>query len=713
VDVPFAFGKRRSKIDNSMAKTPVILQSEASECGLACLAMVLGGFGQSWSISDLRERVSTSSRGITLRRLLDISRNLSLIARPLRVELEYAPHLQLPCILHWGLMHYVVLVAVHGDSYVIHDPAVGRRTVGHKDFSRTFTGVAIEFERTAGVLPPHRSRTLTWRGFFRKVMGIRGDVFAIVVGALLLELLQVLAPFYLQWTVDWVLTSGDLRMRTVLLLAFALVLVITIAVSAMRTEVILRLRSRLHRAWLIDTFQHLLRLPVSFFERRYLGDLAARFDGISYIQKLLTGSFFEIGLDGLMSVVLLLVMLRYSRTLVAISCCSIVCAILIRSRLMGPLRDYLRSSEALHAVQHGYFLETVKSIQSIKLFCAEGVRLGRWANLVVRGQNRMAKAERIQALFRLSNTLVFGGERLLVIWYASSLVLQHAISVGMLFGYLAYRELLAARVMNVLDKYLELKTIEIHLDRLSDIVMAPPESGGDARVLPPSSTQCLELNDVWFRYSNDDPWLLKGVSLAVDGKESLAITGRSGCGKSTLLKLMQGLIVPTGGSILLNGVPLAEVTAQYRAMIAAVQQVEELFSGTIAENIACFDSPLDLVRAQESARKANIHAEIEAMPMKYNTLITDTGLSFSGGQKQRILLARALYKEPRILFLDEATSHLDAETEDKINRVVSTLGIARIIVAHRQETILSCDRILMLEEGRLDHAAWQPSRTAG
>ena len=672
--------------------------------------MVLGAAGQTWSISDLRERFSTSARGITLRRMLDISRHLSLIARPLRVELEYTPQLQLPCILHWGMMHYVVLVAIQGDKYVIHDPAMGRRTVDHKDFSRMFSGIVIEFERTAGVLPPRSSQTLTWRSFFRKVVGIRGDVFAIMMGALLLELLQVLAPFYLQLTVDWVLTSGDLGIRKVLLLGFAVVLFITIAVSGMRTEVILRLRSRLHRAWLIDTFQHLLRLPSSFFERRYLSDLAARFDGISYIQKLLTGSFFEIGLDGLMSVVLLLVMLRYSRALAAISCCSIVCAILIRRRLMGPLRDHLRSYEVLHARQQSYVLETVKSIQAIKLFCAEGVRLGQWANLVVSGQNRMGKSERIQALFRLSNSLVFGGERLLVIWYATSLVLQHAISIGMLFSYIAYRELLAARVMNVLDKYLEMKTIEIHMDRLSDIVMAQAESGKDARTLPVSSTQRLELKDVWFRYSDDDPWLLKGVSLTVGEEESLAIMGRSGCGKSTLLKLMQGLIAPSRGSILLNGIPLAEVTAQYRAMMAAVQQIEELFSGTIAENIACFDSPVDMARVQESARKASIHADIEAMPMKYHTLITDTGLSFSGGQKQRILLARAFYKEPKILFLDEATSHLDAETEDKINRVVSTLGIARIIVAHRQETVLSCGRILVLDDGQLKDVAWQSSR---
>jgi ATP-binding cassette subfamily B protein RaxB len=290
-------------------------------------------------------------------------------------------------------------------------------------------------------------------------------------------------------------------------------------------------------------------------------------------------------------------------------------------------------------------------------------------------------------------------------------VLQHEITIGMLFSYVAYREILASRVMNMLDKYLEIKTIEIHLDRLSDIVLAQPESEGDQRALVSSVPPQLELKDVWFRYSDDDPWLLKGVSLAVGGEDSLAITGRSGCGKSTLIKLMQGLLVPTTGSITLNGIPLEQIAGQYRRLIAAVQQADELFSGTIAENIACFDSPLDMERVQQSAREAYIHSEIDKMPMKYNTLITDTGLSFSGGQKQRILLARALYKGPEILFLDEATSHLDSESEEAINNVLSSLKIGRIVVAHRKETIQYCNRVLVLDDGQLN-SAWPSPRAA-
>lgn len=664
--------------------------------------MILNSHGSHWDLGSLRNRFSTSSRGISLRRLLDISHELLLVARPLRIELEYTPQLQLPCLLHWGLMHYVVLVAVNRDYFVIHDPALGRRTVSSKDFSRLFSGVAVEFEPSSRVLAPAHVHKLTWPNLFRKVTGIGAAALAIVTFALLFEFLQILSPFYLQWTVDWVLGSSDVRMRGILLAVFSALLLVTVVASFVRSELVLRLRTRLHHAWLTDTFQHLLRLPLSFFERRYLGDLAARFEGISHIQRLLTSGFFEMALDGLMSVLLVLVMLRYSLMLVAISSISLLSALLVRRALLGPLNDCFRSYEVLHANQQGYLLETVKSVQSIKLFCAEGLRLAHWANMVVRSQNRLTRAERIQAGFRLSNTVIFGGERLLVIWYATTLVLQHSISVGMLFSYVAYRELLAARIMSILDKYLEIKTIEIHLDRLSDIVMAEPENDGTGiSVCSPRVAHSLELENMWFRYSNDDPWLLKGITLRIEGNESVAITGKSGCGKSTLLKLMQGLLVPTKGSIAFDGSLLRDVTRQYRGLIGAVQQSEELFVGTIAENISFFDAPLDMAKVEQSAKLANIDADIKNMPMQYNTLITDTGLSFSGGQKQRILLARALYKEPRILFLDEATSHLDAETEEAINAVVGALKITRILAAHRRNTIDTCDRVLVLKDGLL------------
>jgi ATP-binding cassette, subfamily B, bacterial CvaB/MchF/RaxB len=269
----------------------------------------------------------------------------------------------------------------------------------------------------------------------------------------------------------------------------------------------------------------------------------------------------------------------------------------------------------------------------------------------------------------------------------------------MLFSYVMYRELLAARIMSLLDKYVEAKGVEIHLDRLSDIALAEPEPEGQVNLLIHKEAPGIEFTDLWFRYSDDEPWILKGVSGAVSGRTTIAVVGPSGCGKSTLLKILQGLLKPTRGSVHINGVPVADGLQSYRRLIASVNQGDELFMGTIAENIAFFDAPLDFERVQWAARLAHVDADVQGMPMRYNTVITDAGASLSGGQKQRVLLARALYKEPQILFLDEATSHLDVRTEESVLRRLKQLPMTRIIVAHRPETIAACDQALCLEEG--------------
>jgi ATP-binding cassette, subfamily B, bacterial CvaB/MchF/RaxB len=683
---------------------PMILQSEASECGLACLAMIASSHGRRCDLRSLREAFSTSSRGVTLRRLIDIAAQVGLIARPLRVELEYIPQLRVPCLLHWGLLHYVVLVAIKGDTYIVHDPALGRRTVGKNEFSRLFTGIAVEFDSTDAPLPIGSASRLTWRAFFRKARSARAEIGAILTFAILLEFLQILAPFYLQWTVDWVLGPGDASMRDALLLVFLAILLAQAGTSFLRSVALLRIGTRTHLAWLTDLFAHALRLPLSFFERRYLGDIMGRFEGISYIQRSITGGFIEMLLDGIMSLGLLAIMVTFSVRLALVSTAAVGCALLVRLALLERLRESLRAHEALHARQQGYFLETIRSLQSIRLFCAEGLRLAEWANLVTRSQNRHLRAERIQTLFRLSNLLIFGLERLFVIWYATRLVELRSISLGMLFSYVTYRELLAGRVMSLLDKYVEAKTVEIHLDRLSDIALAEPEPEGRGESLGLGGLPRIDFDNVWFRYSDDEPWILKGVSGSVIGHTTTAITGPSGCGKSTLLKIMQGLLKPTKGSVNINGVPAADAMQSYRRIIGSVNQGDELFMGTIAENISFFDAPLDIERVRLAARRACIDANIQAMPMQYNTIITDAGSSLSGGQKQRLFLARALYKEPQVLFLDEATSHLDTATEESILALVRQLPMTRIIVAHRPETVAACDRALCLEEGILDTA---------
>jgi ATP-binding cassette subfamily B protein RaxB len=296
--------------------------------------------------------------------------------------------------------------------------------------------------------------------------------------------------------------------------------------------------------------------------------------------------------------------------------------------------------------------------------------------------------------------LLFGLERVAVIWIGALLVMDQRLSLGMLFAFFAYKETFAARVSALVDKAVDLRMLRLQGERLADIVLTAPEAdtGSPARELGAG----LELRDLRFAYADGEPEVLRGVSLKIEPGESVAIVGPSGCGKTTLLKLMLGVHAPTSGEVLVGGVPLPRAGLRaWRDHVGVVMQDEPLFSGSILDNISFFSPEPDLPWAQQCARVASVHDEIEAMPMAYHTLIGDMGAALSGGQKQRVLLARALYKRPKILFLDEATSHLDVDRERSVNHAVRQLALTRVIVAHRPETIASAGRVIALHEGRV------------
>ena len=310
---------------------------------------------------------------------------------------------------------------------------------------------------------------------------------------------------------------------------------------------------------------------------------------------------------------------------------------------------------------------------------------------------------KLELLFAVLHRLLFGLERVAVVWIGALLVMDRHLTVGMLFAFFAYKETFAARVSGLIDKTVELRMLRLQGERLADIVLTAPEA--DAPVAPPridETEASIELRGVSFRYADGEPDVLRGVSLKIEAGESVAIVGPSGCGKTTLLKLMLGLHAPTAGEVLVGGVPLSRVGQRaWRDRVGVVMQDEPLFSGSIADNIGFFSADPDLEWLQQCARVAAVHDDIEAMPMGYNTLIGDMGAALSGGQKQRILLARALYKRPQILLLDEATSSLDVERERVVNHAVRQLALTRVIVAHRPETIASAARVIALHDGRV------------
>ncbi|HRP26824.1 MAG TPA: peptidase domain-containing ABC transporter [Burkholderiaceae bacterium] len=681
-------------------RLPVVLQTEAAECGLACLAMVAAHHGLRTDLPTLRRRFALSLKGATLADLIRMAGALQLNARPLRAELDHLPQLALPCVLHWDLNHFVVLASVRRGVAVIVDPAHGVRRMKLAEVSRHFTGVALELAPGADFVARSERQRITLRQLLGRVTGLKRSLLQIFALALALEAFVLLSPFFIQWVVDGVLLSADRDLLVTLGVGFALLVLMQVAAGALRSYAVLYLSATLNVQWIGNVFSHLMRLPLAWFEKRHTGDVMSRFGAIQQIQQTLTTHFIEAVLDGLLVVATLAMMLFYSVTLTAIVLGAVAVYALLKWAFFKPLRNATEEAIVHDAQRATHFLESLRGVQAIKLFNRQQDRQARFMNVVVDATNATLATRKIDLLLSMSHKLVFGLERVAVIWVGALLVMQQSFTVGMLFAFIAFKEQFATRVSGLIDKGVELSMLKLQGERLADIVLTAPEEDAPRAAEGLELEARLALRDVSFRYADGEPEVLSGLSLVVEPGESVAIVGPSGCGKTTLLKLMLGMHAPDSGEIAVGGVSLARIgLARWRDMIGTVMQDEPLFAGSIADNICFFDVDPDPAWIEECARLASVNEEIEALPMGYHTLIGSMGATLSGGQRQRILLARALYKRPRFLFLDEATSSLDVDRERLVNQAVAQLELTRVIVAHRPETIASADRVIVLQQG--------------
>jgi ATP-binding cassette subfamily B protein RaxB len=627
--------------------------------------------------------------------------------RAVRVEPGQLAQLALPCVLHWDLNHFVVLTAVRGGVAELHDPARGARRIRLTELSRHFTGIALELTPAADFTPGTERQTVTLKQLLGPVRGLKRSLAQIFVLAAGLEAFVLLSPFFLQWVVDGVLVSADRDLLVTLGLGFGLLVLLQVGTAAIRSWAVLHLSATLNLQWLSNVFAHLMRLPMAWFEKRHTGDVWSRFAAVQQIQKTLTTHFIEVVLDGLLVVATLAMMLFYSVTLAAIVLGAVAVYALLRWAFFRPLREATEEALVHEARQSSHFLESLRGVQSIKLFNRQADRQARFMNRVVDTMNADITTRKLELLFSVLHRLLFGIERVAVVWVGAVLVIDQQLSVGMLFAFVAFKEQFSQRVSALIDKTVELRMLRLQGERLADIVLAAPEDIGlpspsGEHGITPASPPRIEVRGMSFRYADGEPEVLRSVNFTIEPGESLAIVGPSGCGKTTLLKLMLGLHAPVAGELRVGGLPLAQVgLARWRSLVGTVMQDDALLTGSVADNICFFDDAPDLQWITECARMAAVHDEIEAMPMGYHTLIGDMGGSLSGGQKQRLLLARALYKRPSVLLLDEATSALDVDRERIVNQQVRRLALTRVIVAHRPETIASASRVIVLGEGRV------------
>lgn len=687
-------------------RTPYIAQGEASECALACLAMVAGFYGFKTDLIAMRQRYGMSLKGANLKQVMQVAEDIGFNTSPLRGEIEDMPHLSMPAILHWNLNHFVVLTAitgsVRGKRYHIHDPARGSLVMSEDEVSRQWTGVALELLRSEGFKPRIERKQLGITQLWSKMTGFWGTIRQIVLLSLVMQLVVLATPFFLQISIDTVFPAFDSDLLFMLALGFGGLVIVNLLASWLRSLILVTLSNSLSYQVIVNLFRHLMRLPLDYFEKRHVGDIISRFGSTQPISQLISQGMIAAFIDGLMAILTLALMFVYSPILGGVACTALAVYVGLRLAFLQSIK--LRNLDVITtmAKENSNFIESVRGISAIKAFGQEGNRQRIWQRTKADAVNAQVKLGRLQAAFDALGQFVIGAERVVFVYIAINLAFDSVLTVGMIFAFQAYKQQFLDAGMRLTEQAINYQIVKVHLTRIADIALTPLEEGEvEKSNEDPDFTKPLVLDGVCYRYGTNEPLVLRGINLKIEPGAFIAMTGPSGGGKTTLMKVLTGLFEPTNGAVRLGERPISSCRkAHYRRAIGSVAQGDTLYAGSLAENIAFFDPEIDMRRVREVARMAQIDSEIEAMPMGYETLVGDMGSVLSGGQLQRVLLARALYPDPSVLILDEGTANLDAENESKILETLKSLSITRIAVAHRPATLEAAEKVYEVSAGQ-------------
>lgn len=678
------------------ARTPVIMQSERAECSLACLAMILGYHGHQIDLISLRKKLGSSSRGVNLAQFVKMADELNLSADAMHIEDDYLKQVNLPCVLHWNENHFVVLTKVGKKYITIHDPGFGLRKINKDTLDNHFSGIIIEFFPNDRFTKKNEERKLKLMELLDGKLSELSPLIKLTAIMLFSQLLLVALPLFTQSILDYVVIDQNENLLLPLIAGFSLILLMKNASQYIYQWISLYFSNRISYQLVQKVFGKLIRLPLEYFEKKDLGDITNRFQSIHHIRHIITTTAVTCSVNLFLMLVTYVAILSYSLLIGMLVLGFVITYFLLRFYYYSDERILTEETFVAHAGHENKFIEAVRTIQTVKIFQQEQNHQKQWLKKTESAIDSEITLSKFMLNVNTISELIFGIEFLVTTSLAAYLVLAEQISIGMFFALIGFKTFFLDSSRQFISEAFHLRLIELHLGRISDIVLSEQDATYQPNLIDTREkldAASLRVENLSFQYSSNEPFVFERVNIEVMPREFVAIIGASGCGKTTFLKCLLGLLEINHGQITINN-DLFVSSGRYKSNIAAVMQNDTLFNGTIKENVTCFSDNVDEKLLDEVLDLACIRDDVYSMPMGVNSLLGDLGVSLSGGQKQRLEIARALYRKPSILFMDEATSHLDPSIEKQINKNIASLGTTRIIVAHRKETIESADRTI-------------------
>lgn len=679
---------------------PVILQTESAECGLACLCMIAGYYGKSANMLTLRQQFAISTRGATLETLTGIAAGMKMGFRALSLEIDELEKLKLPCIIHWNFSHFVVLVKVSRKSIVLHDPARGKRTVSREEFSDSFTGVALELWPETGFIQEKKKILIQSSELINNIRGFKSALAKIFLISVVIETIGLLFPVGTQLVMDHVIPAFDTGLLKLICIGLFMLTLSQAFIILWRSWSVIIIDTLTEVQWKDSLFHHLIRLPLVWFDKRKIGDIQSRFQSLDNIRLSFIHDITGCIMSFIMIMGALTMLILYGGWLAFVVLAFTLFYVVLRFATFPRYRQLSEESLIQHASAASFLTETLYGISTVRSQELSERRRQRWVGLVLSAANSSISLSKFNLLFQMISMLAGAFDNIMILWLGIDMVMNREMTIGSFVAFGTFRVIFSDRLLALTDILLNFKMQSLHNERVSDIALASIEPEENvSEIFNSTGAMSITLQNVSFQYDKISPNILNNVCLTVNAGESVAITGPSGCGKSTLMKLMAGLIRPDSGIILASGydIHVAGVN-NYRSGIACILQDDRMFSGSLRENITGFTDKVDEELLIRCSRLSHIHDDIMQLPMGYDTFVGELGEGLSGGQRQRVFIARALYRQPGILFMDEATSHLDEQNEALINSAISGLGMTRIIIAHRPSTIASADRVICLEK---------------